>query len=312
MFSFILKRVLAGIPTLLVVYTVTFAIAHLTPGSPWDSASANRPMEPAAKAALDAKYNLDAPIYVQYVDYLWGAVQGDLGPSFRDQTQSVADIVIKFLPTSLALGSMAMALSVILGLPLGVLAALTRSRVIEAAILFVCTVCVSLPTYIITAVLIVALGIGLGLVPTFGWHGPLSASAIVPVVSLALAPMAAIARYSRNCVLEVLHKDFVRSARAKGVTNRRIIAVHILRNALVPVVTVAGSYTSAVLVGSFFVESIAGVPGFGRYFVLAVSARDYPVIIGTTLVYAVIVVLCNLLVDIGHFVIDPRTREDMR
>lgn len=312
MFSFILKRVLASIPTLLVVYTVTFAIAHLTPGSPWDSASANRPMEPAAKAALDAKYNLDAPLHIQYVGYLWGAVHGDLGPSFRDPTQSVTDIVKKFLPTSLALGSMAIALAIVMGLLLGVLAALTRSRALETAILFFCTFCVSLPTYIITAVLIVTLGVGLGLVPTFGWKGLFSTSAIVPVVSLALAPMAAIARYCRNCVLEVMHKDFVRSARAKGVKRGRIIAVHILRNAIIPVVTVAGSYASSVLVGSFFVESIAGVPGFGRYFVLAVSARDYPVIIATTLVYAVIVVLCNLLVDIAHFIIDPRTREDVR
>ncbi|KQU83911.1 hypothetical protein ASD00_33950 [Ensifer sp. Root31] len=312
MFAFVLKRILVSIPTLLVVYTVTFVIAHFTPGSPWDSASANRPMEPAAKAALDAKYNLDAPLHVQYVDYLWGAVQGDLGPTFRDPTQSVTEIVKRFLPTSLGLGSMAMAVSIIIGLPLGIIAALTRSRALETGILFFCTFGVSVPTYIITAVLIVTLGVGLGLVPTFGWQGLFSISAIVPVISLALAPMAAIARYSRNSVLEVMHKDFIRSALAKGVQRRRIITVHILRNALVPVVTVAGSYASSVLVGSFFVESIAGVPGFGRYFVLAVSARDYPVIIATTLVYAVIVIACNLIVDVAHFIIDPRTREDMR
>jgi len=269
-------------------------------------------MEPAAKAALNAKYNLDEPLHVQYLDYLWGAVQGDLGPSFRDPSQSVTDIVRKFLPTSLALGSMAITLAIVFGIFLGVAAAMTRSKTLDAAILFFCTFCVSLPTYIITAVLIVTMGVGLGLVPTFGWTGLFSTSAIVPVVSLALAPMAAIARYCRNCVLEVMHKDFVRSARAKGVKGSRVITVHILRNSIVPVVTVAGSYASSVLVGSFFVESIAGVPGFGRYFVLAVSARDYPVIIGTTLVYAVIVVLCNLLVDVAHFMIDPRTREDVR
>jgi len=160
----------------------------------------------------------------------------------------------------------------------------------------------------VTSILIVTLGVSLGWVPTFGWHGLFSTSAIVPVFSLALAPLAAMIRYFRSSMLEVMHLDYVRTARSKGVRPLNIIIRHMGRNALIPVTTVAGVYTANVLTGSFFVESIAGVPGFGRYFVLAVAARDYPVVIGTTLVYALFVIAINLVVDLSYVVLDPRIR----
>jgi ABC-type dipeptide/oligopeptide/nickel transport system permease component len=307
MLTYLSRRILASIPTLLLVYTMVFFIAHVTPGSPWDSSS-NRPIEPEVKAVLDAKYHLDDPLYKQYADYLWGALHGDLGPSFRDRTQTVTDIVRHFLPVSLKLGGAAMLFAILLGLPLGALAALTRHPMVDGLIRMLSTLGISMPTYVVTSVLIVVLGVGLGWVPTFGWKGVFTASSIVPVVSLALAPLAAVIRCFRTSMLEVMHLDFVRTARAKGVRPIAVIVHHMGRNALIPAVTVAGAYASYILVGSFFVETIAGIPGFGRYFVMSIAARDYPVIIGTTLIYAVFVVAINLLVDLSYFLLDPRVR----
>lgn len=307
MLSYLFKRILSAIPTLLIAYTLVFFIAHATPGSPWDTGG-NRPMEPSVKAVLDAKYNLDKPLHVQYATYLWNALHGDLGPSYRDRSQSVNDIVARFLPVSLTLGAAAMVLAILLGLPLGALAALTRHPIVDGVIRMISTLGISMPTYVVTSILIVSLGVGLGLVPTFGWKGLFTTSSIVPVFSLALAPLAAVIRCFRTSMLEVMNLDFVRTARAKGLKPLAIIIHHMGRNALIPAVTVAGSYMTYVLVGSFFVESIAGIPGFGRYFVLAIAARDYPVIIGTTLIYAVFVVVINLVVDLLYFLLDPRTR----
>jgi ABC-type dipeptide/oligopeptide/nickel transport system permease component len=307
MLTYLSRRILASIPTLLLVYTMVFFIAHVTPGSPWDSSS-NRPIEPEVKAVLDAKYHLDDPLYRQYADYLWGALHGDLGPSFRDRTQTVTDIVRHFLPVSLKLGGAAMLFAILLGLPLGALAALTRHPAVDGLIRMLSTLGISMPTYVVTSVLIVVLGVGLGWVPTFGWKGVFSVSSIVPVISLALAPLAAVIRCFRTSMLEVMHLDFVRTARAKGVRPIAVIVHHMGRNALIPAVTVASAYASYILVGSFFVETIAGIPGFGRYFVMSIAARDYPVIIGTTLIYAVFVVAINLLVDLSYFMLDPRVR----
>jgi ABC-type dipeptide/oligopeptide/nickel transport system permease component len=307
MLGYVVKRTLASVPTLFFVYTMVFLIAHVTPGSPWDIGS-NRPIEPTVKASLDARYHLDDPLPTQYVQYLAGALHGDLGPSYRDRTQTVDEIIWRFLPVSLELGAAAMIVAIGLGLPLGAVAALTRYRGVDSAIRMLSTLGISMPTYVVTSILIVTLGVSLGLVPTFGWRGLFSTSAIVPIFSLALAPLAAMIRYFRSSMLEVMHLDYVRTARAKGVRPMNIIVRHMGRNALIPVMTVAGVYAANVLTGSFFVESIAGVPGFGRYFVLAVAARDYPVVIGTTLVYAVFVIVINLLVDLSYVVLDPRIR----
>ncbi|MBV9054900.1 MAG: ABC transporter permease [Hyphomicrobiales bacterium] len=307
MLGYVVKRTLASLPTLFFVYTLVFLIAHVTPGSPWDIGS-NRPIEPTVKASLDARYHLNDPLTTQYVEYLASALQGDLGPSYRDRTQTVDQIIWRFLPVSLELGAAAMVVAIGFGLPLGALAALTRHRGVDSAIRMLSTLGISMPTYVVTSILIVTLGVSLGLVPTFGWRGLFSTSAIVPVFSLALAPLAAMIRYFRSSMLEVMHLDYVRTARAKGVRPINIIIRHLGRNALIPVMTVAGVYAANVLTGSFFVESIAGVPGFGRYFVLAVAARDYPVVIGTTLVYALFVITINLLVDLSYVVLDPRIR----
>ena len=307
MARYIGRRTLATLPTLLLVYTVVFFIAHATPGSPWDIGT-NRPLDPQVKANLDAKYHLNDPLAQQYFGYLWNALRGDFGPSYRERSLTVGDLVREFLPVSLEIGACAMVVAVASGLVLGGLAALYRGSWLDSAITVATTVGISLPTYAFVSILVVVLGVRLRLVPTFGWHGLLSSTVIVPVASLALAPMAALARYFRSSMLEVAGMEYLRTARAKGLGRFAIISRHMARNAMIPVVTVAAVYGANILVGSFFVESIAGIPGFGRYFVLAVQARDYPVIIGSTLVYAIFVAVMNLLVDVAYTVLDPRIR----
>lgn len=307
MLGYVARRLIAAVPTLLIAFTVCFLIVHATPGSPWD-VGANRPVDPAVKANLDAKYHLNEPLAVQYVDYLAGALQGNLGPSYSERTLTVDQIIAAYLPTSLEIGASAMALAILLGLLLGGIAAANRGGVVDGLITTIATVGISLPTYAIVSILIVVLGVDLRLVPAFGWDHFFSINSVVPIASLAVAPTAALARYFRSSMLEASGEDYVLLARAKGLPERVVMIRHVARNALIPAITVAGAYTSTILVGSFFVESIAGVPGFGKYFVVAIEARDYPVIIATTLVYAVIVVIVNLAVDIIYGLLDPRAR----
>ncbi|MCD6030079.1 MAG: binding-protein-dependent transport system inner rane component, partial [Thermomicrobiales bacterium] len=293
--------------TLLLVYTVVFLIAHATPGTPWDMKS-ERPVPPEVEENLNRKYNLDAPLPEQYLTYLVNAVRGDFGPSYRSRSQSVSDIIREFLPVSLQLGAAAMLVAVALALPLGGLAAMRRGTWVDWVIVSLTTLGISLPSYVVASVLFVVLGVKLGWVPTIGWDGLFTPSSIVPIVGLALAPLAALTRYFRASMIEEIHRDYVRTARAKGLREGAVVRGHMARNALIPVATVAGVYFSYVLMGSFFVETIAGVPGLGRYFVISVAARDYPVIIGTTLLYAAVVMVVNILVDISYATLDPRIR----
>jgi ABC-type dipeptide/oligopeptide/nickel transport system permease component len=307
MLRFISRRALAIVPTLLLVYTVVFFIAHATPGTPWDMKS-ERPVPPEVEENLNRKYNLDAPLQEQYLTYLINAVRGDFGPSYRSRSQSVSDIIREFLPVSLQLGAAAMLAAVVVALPLGGLAAMRRGTWVDWVIVSLTTLGISLPSYVVASVLFVVLGVKLGWVPTIGWDGLFTPSSIVPIVGLALAPLAALTRYFRASMIEEIHRDYVRTARAKGLREGAVVRGHMARNALIPVATVAGVYFSYVLMGSFFVETIAGVPGLGRYFVISVAARDYPVIIGTTLLYAAVVMVVNILVDISYATLDPRIR----
>jgi len=309
MLRYVARRVLAIVPTLLLVYTVVFFIAHATPGSPWDMLG-ERPVPPQVQENLNRKYNLDASLPEQYLTYLGNAVQGDLGPSYRSRSQSVAQIIAEFLPVSLQLGLAAMVVALVVALPLGGLAALRRGTWVDWTVVSLTTMGISLPSYVVASVLIVVLGVKLGWVPTIGWDGLFTPSSIVPVIGLALAPLAALTRYFRASMIEELHRDYVRTARAKGLGERRVVNGHMARNALIPVTTVAGVYFSYVLMGSFFVETIAGVPGLGRYFVISVAAVAFKIKIGTTLLYAAVVLLINILVDVSYAALDPRIHYD--
>ena len=307
--QYIIRRVLLLIPSLLAVYTITFFLMHATPGGPWDRTG--RPSPEHVVERLNEKYGLDQPVWRQYLIYLEGVVlRGDLGESYSRVGQSVTTILMRFFPVSLQLGILAMGVALIVGLTLGVVSAYFHNSWIDTTATFLSIVGVSTPNYVVATMLIIVLSIYFGWLPTGGWDGIFSNKVIIPVLALALFPTALLARYTRASLLEVWRTDYIRTARAKGLGESLILIRHGLRNALIPAVTVAGIAFAEVVTGSFFVESITAVPGIGRYFVTSVMARDYPVIIGTTLLYAAVVMVMNLVVDILYTFLDPRLRYD--
>lgn len=309
MLQYIIRRVLLLIPSLLAVFTITFFLMHATPGGPWDRTG--RPLPDHVVAQLNEKYGLDKPVWQQYLIYLQGLVtRGDLGDSYSRQGQSVMTILLRFFPVSLQLGTLSMMIALVAGLFLGIVGAYYHNTWIDTVSTFVSIIGVSTPNYVVATTLIILLSVYLGLLPTGGWDGIFSVKVIIPALALALFPTALLARYTRASMLEVWRTDYIRTARAKGLGERLILVRHGLRNALIPAVTVAGIAFAEVVTGSFFVESITAVPGIGRYFVTSVTARDYPVIIGTTLLFATVVMVINLIVDILYTFLDPRLRYD--
>lgn len=307
--QYIIRRVLLLIPSMLAVFTITFFLMHATPGGPWDRTG--RPLPAAVVERLNEKYGLDEPMWRQYLLYLENLVlRGDLGESYSRQGQDVATILLRFFPVSLQLGTLAMLVALLLGVTLGIISAYFHNSWLDTSATFLAIVGVSTPNYVVATTLIIVFSVWLGWLPTGGWDGAFSVKVIIPTIALALFPMALLARYVRASLLEVWRADYIRTARAKGLGERLILVRHGLRNALVPAVTVAGIAFAEVVTGSFFVESITAVPGIGRYFVTSVMARDYPVIIGTTLLFAAIVMVMNLVVDLLYTWLDPRLRFD--
>ena len=306
--QYVIRRLLTLIPTLLAVYTITFLLIHATPGGPWDDA--DKPLSPEAKASLDQAYGLDKPAWRQYTDYLWNVLHGDFGPSFAQRNRTVADIMRDHFPVSLKLGVMAMILAMSLGLTAGTISAVKQNTPLDYFATFGAIVGISVPSYVAASLLILVLASWFHLLPTSGWEGVFSKQAIIPAIALALGPAAVLARYTRSSMLDVLRQDYVRTARAKGLKERFIIVRHALRNALIPVATVMGISLANVVTGSFFVETVCGVPGLGRYFVKSVAGRDYSVMLGTTLLFAAIITVMNLLVDLLYGVLDPRIAYD--
>jgi ABC-type dipeptide/oligopeptide/nickel transport system permease component len=302
--AYIIRRTLTLIPTLLLVYTLTFFLMHATPGGPWDTGE--KPIPPAVQEKLKAAYGLDKPLWQQYVDFLSRALQGDLGPSYAQRSRTVADIISETLPVSLQLGAAAIVIATLVGIPLGIIGAVRHNDPLDYLSTFVSIVGVSTPPYVVTSLLVLVLASKLHLVPTGGWDGLWSTKAIIPAISLALFPTAVLARYTRASMLEVLRTDYMRTARSKGLREKVILFRHGVRNALLPVITIAGIVLADVATGSFFVETIYQVPGIGRYFVQSITGRDYPVILGTVLVLGLTVSLMNLLVDLLYPLLDPR------
>lgn len=304
MLAYALRRLALLLPVLLAVYTVTFILFQLTPGGPWDR---ERPVPREVVENLNRKYGLDKPVWQQYTDYLVGVVTRlDFGPSYKRVSRTVSDIIGDFLPISAMLGTVAVGIAVTLGVPLGVLAALKHNSIVDYAATFLSVVGMSVPSFVIGPVLVWIFALWLGWLPTGGadsWR-----HLILPAVTLSLAPLALFARYTRAAMLEVAGADFVRTARAKGLHERLVIRRHALRNALIPVVTVGGVITAEIVVGSFYVETVFSVPGLGRYFVTSVTDRDYPVLMGVTLLLATLIAVANLLVDVAYAALDPRIR----
>ncbi len=301
---FALRRLLAIVPTLLIVLTVAFVALRLLPGGPFDTERAV-PVEVAR--ALDAKYHLGDPWMRQYARWLGDLLlHGDLGPSFRYANRSVGEIIAASLPVSMELGALALALALLTGVPLGVLAATRRGRALDAATTVVSMLGISTPRFVLAPLLVLLISLDLYLLPVARWES--WRHAILPAICLALPTAAYLTRLTRAGMLDVLRSDFLRTARAKGLPERTVIWKHALRGGLLPVVSFLGPGASALLTGSIVIEKIFDVPGMGRYFVEAALNRDYNLVLGVTLVYGVIVMTLNAVVDVAYAALDPRVR----
>ena len=307
MVRYVVYRLLWLVPTLLAMALVTFLVMHATPGSPLDPvAEGANPLSPEAQKNLAAVYGLDKPLYVQFGIFLQKALHGDFGTSFVYKTRTVTEIMVETFPISLLLGSMALALAILGGLALGVLAAVYQNRSWDYVSVSVATLGVSVPNFVLAVFLIVLFSFVLPIFPTGGWNSP--KDWVLPTVTLALAPMGIIARFTRSSMLEVIRSDYIVTARAKGLAEGPVILKHVLKNGFNPVVTLLGPMFAAVGTGSFFVESIFRVPGMGRFFVLSMTGRDYPMIMAVVLVYGAFLALMNLMVDLLYGTLDPRIR----
>jgi len=307
LFQYVASRLLWLIPTVLAMALVTFLVMHATPGSPLDPiAEGANPLSPEAQKVLAAHYGLDKPLWQQFGIFLAKAVRGDFGYSFVYKTRTVAEILRQTFPISLFLGSMALALAVVVGLTLGILAAVYQNRGWDYVSVSLATVGVAVPNFVLAVFLIILFSFVIPLFPTGGWDSP--RNWVLPTITLALAPMGIIARFTRASMLEVIRADYTLTARAKGLSEMPVIFKHALKNALIPVVTLLGPLFAAVGTGSFFVESIFRVPGMGRYFVESMTGRDYPMIMAVVLSYGVFLAIMNLVVDLAYGALDPRIR----
>lgn len=302
--AYVIRRILLMFPTMLAIYTITFFLIHATPGSPWSNQ--DKPMPKAVVDRLNEAYGLNDPLWKQYIDYLRNVLRGDFGPSFTSRSRTVTDIISDTFPISIQLGIVAMVIAVIVGVTLGTLGAVKHNSWVDYVSSFMAIIGISTPSYVVASLLVLFLASYLGLVPTNGWDGIFSIKIIIPALALSFYPSAILARYTRSSLLDVLTTDYVRTARAKGLKDRAVIARHALRNALLPVVTVGGVVFADIITGSFFVETISGVPGLGRYFVTSISTRDYPVVLGTVLLFGFVITLMNLIVDLVYPLLDPR------
>lgn len=308
MLYYTIRRVFWLVPVLLVVSIVTFSLMHLAPGGPWDRETGNKPLPKKTIERLNAAFNLDKPLPQQYLLFLAGAVRGDLGPSYQRPSSNVTDLIFQRLPYSARLGVQALILALLLGIPLGAIAALRQNSWIDYAALFIATAGIAIPSFVLGIYLLIIFAVGLDLFPVAAANWDDWKAWVLPTVALSVGPAAYITRLMRSSILEVLHQDYIRTARAKGLRERVVVWRHVLKNAMIPVWTVLGPIAAGLVTGSFIIETVFTIPGVGRYFVQAIGARDYSMIMGTTLFYALLVAVGNLLIDISYGLFDPRIR----
>lgn len=303
MAKYIVKRILFGIATAFIVATLTFFIMNLVPGGPFLSEKA---VTPAAQEALEAKYGLDKPLFQQYLTYMGDLLHGDLGDSLKKRGFTVNRIIETKFPVSARLGGIAMLVAFFLGVPLGCIAAYKRGKIVDNVIIVFSTAGIAIPSFLSSTLLMYILSTKLGLLPSLGLSEP--KSFIMPVIALALYPTCYIARLMRSSMLDVIGQDYMRTARAKGVSTFKMIFKHALRNAILPVVTYMGPLLASLMTGSFIIEKIFTIPGLGHEFVGAITSRDYPLIMGTTIFLATFIIVMNVVVDILYAFIDPRIK----
>jgi dipeptide transport system permease protein len=301
--TYFIKRFAAMIITLWLIITATFFLMHSVPGSPFNE---ERTTNEAVQKNLEAYYHLDQPLIVQYGNYLTALVKLDLGPSIKKSSQTVNDMLGRGFPVSFELGLYTLLVATFSGILLGVLAALRHNGIIDYAAMSIAVLGISIPNFVMATFLIEELAVRFPLFPVATWSSP--KHMVLPILALATGPMAIIARLTRTSMLEVLTQDYIKTAKAKGLSPLKIVFKHALRNALLPVVTVLGSLAASILTGTFVIEKIFAIPGMGKYFVDSINTRDYPVIMGTTVFYSAILILMLLIVDLAYGVLDPRIK----
>jgi oligopeptide transport system permease protein len=312
MIGYALRRFLGAIPTLFVIITLAFFMMRAAPGGPFDS---ERRLPPEVERNVKAAYNLDKPVAQQYLIYLGKLVQGDLGPSYKNKDFTVMQLIGTGLPVSVRLGLTAMALALLLGTALGVMAALKQNRWEDYSVMGVAMLGITIPTFVTAPLLTLVFGIyGISLfghdlsLPVGGWNGGAWRNMVLPVTVLALPQIAIVARMMRGSMVEVLRANYIRTARAKGLSATRIVLGHALRAAALPLVSYLGPALAAILTGSLVVEQIFGLPGIGRYFVQGALNRDYTLVMGVVICYATLIIALNFLADIAYGILDPRVR----
>jgi len=301
--NYLVKRLFSMLITLWFVITITFFLMHSIPGGPF---TREKELPPQVIEALNEKYNLDAPLYEQYFDYLKGVVTFDLGPSFKMTGVAVTELIRKGFPYSARMGGLAALVVLVLGIPIGIISALKQNSIIDYIVTIIATVGVAVPGFVVATVYIYIFSSKLSLVPSFGLDG--WKSYIGPVLALSFFSLAFVMRLMRSSMLEVLGADYIRTARAKGIPEPIVIFKHALKNAVIPIITYIGPMVAAIVTGSFVIEKIFAIPGMGKYFVESVGNRDYTVLMGTTVFYAALVIVAILTVDIAYTLVDPRIK----
>ena len=303
MFSYVVRRLLVSLLTLFVIVTITFFLMHTVPGGPFVG---EKPLSAVALENLNKKYGLDKPLIVQYANYLNNAIRGDLGTSLTKIGQSVSGTIIRAFPVSFRLGIFSMFISTTIGVLFGIVAALRHGKVADRAVMVAATLGIAVPSFVVATVSIIVFSVQLKLLPAYGFDS--FAQYIMPGFALSFSSLSFMARLMRSSMLDVIHQDYIKTARAKGISRGIIIFKHALRNAIIPIVTYIGPLAAAILTGSFVVEKIFNIPGLGRYFVESITQRDYPTILGVTIFYGAFLIAMNFLVDLSYGIIDPRIK----
>lgn len=303
MLRFIARRLLETLPVLLIIITATFFMIRFVPGGPFTSEKA---VTPEIKANLEAHYGLDKPLYRQYFDYLGSLARGDFGPSFKYPNRTVNEIIADKLPVSLELGLTSLAVALVLGITLGVTAAVKRNSWLDYFCTSVAMTGICIPTFVLGPLLVLFFAIHLGWFNASGWYGP--EDRVLPAATLGLVYSAYIARLTRGGMLEILNQDYIRTARAKGASEMRVIFRHALRGGLLPVISFLGPAIAGILTGSFVIETIFQIPGLGREFVNSAFNRDYTLVLGTVILYATLIILLNLVVDVVQVLLNPKLK----
>ncbi|MBT2644936.1 ABC transporter permease [Bacillus sp. ISL-41] len=303
MLQYLLKRLGSMAVTLLVIITLTFFLMHSIPGSPFNE---ERATSEAVQKNLESFYHLDEPLYVQYFIYLKSVATFDFGPSIKKSSQTVNEMLGRGFPVSFELGMITLIVAIFSGILLGIIAALRHNGLIDYLAMSVAVVGISVPNFVMATLLIQQLAVTWEILPVATWTSP--KHMILPTLALATGPMAIIARLTRSSMLEVLTQDYIRTAKAKGLSPVKIVFKHALKNALLPVVTILGSLAASILTGTFVIEKIFAIPGMGKYFVESINQRDYPVIMGTTIFYSTVLIVMLFLVDLAYGILDPRIK----